>query len=350
MDNNGNIGATPENDILKSVEVTSGGSESLSLSDVMKEDTTSEDATTVLTAGSEAATTVLTGGMSGTLPGQGEQDGFRSVGRKPQPPQGSQGPIPQGPQNAMPQGPQGPMSQNAMAQGPQGPMSQNAMAQGPQGPIPQSPQNAMPQGPQGPMSQNVMAQPPQGMTGQMAQGPQGMTGQMAQPPQGMTGQMAQPPQGMTGQMAQPPQGMTGQMAQPPQGMTGQIPQGAPPLPTQGMPQMGQTGMPLAQPGVQRPMQPNGQSAVPMDVNGRPVRPPKDPQKAEKSARIFGLVTMIIALAGLVAVGIMLVLFVFVPKGDYKGAAEKGFSGSSGTIPGATEEGRTETTEATTEEE
>ena len=162
--------------------------------------------------------------------------------------------------------------------------------------------------------------------------------------------MPQPPQGMTGQMAQPPQGMTGQMAQPPQGMTGQIPQGAPPLPTQGMPQMGQTGMPLAQPGVQRPMQPNGQSAVPMDVNGRPVRPPKDPQKAEKSARIFGLVTMIIALAGLVAVGIMLVLFVFVPKGDYKGAAEKGFSGSSGTIPGATEEGRTETTEATTEEE
>ena len=277
MDNNGNIGATPENDILKSVEVTSGGAESLSLSDVMKEDTTSEDATTVLTAGSEAATTVLTGGMSGTLPGQGEQDGFRSVGRKPQPPQGSQGPIPQGPQNAMPQGPQGPMSQNAMPQGPQGPMSQNAMAQ-------------------------------------------------------------------------PPQGMTGQMAQPPQGMTGQIPQGAPPLPTQGMPQMGQTGMPLAQPGVQRPMQPNGQSAVPMDVNGRPVRPPKDPQKAEKSARIFGLVTMIIALAGLVAVGIMLVLFVFVPKGDYKGAAEKGFSGSSGTIPGATEEGRTETTEATTEEE
>ena len=154
MDNNGNIGATPENDILKSVEVTSGGAESLSLSDVMKEDTTSEDATTVLTAGSEAATTVLTGGMSGTLPGQGEQDGFRSVGRKPQPPQGSQGPIPQGPQNAMAQG---------------------QMPQGPQGPIPQSPQNAMPQGqmpqgPQGPMSQNAMPQGPMSQNA-MAQGP-----------------------------------------------------------------------------------------------------------------------------------------------------------------------------------
>ena len=77
---------TPENDILKSETVTSS-TESLSLSDVMKDGTSSEDATTLLTG--EEATSLLTEDMSGTLAGgpkpKGAEsgDGFQSVGSGP---------------------------------------------------------------------------------------------------------------------------------------------------------------------------------------------------------------------------------------------------------------------------
>ena len=311
MGNNENNGGTPENDILKSVEVVSS-SESLEISDVMKEVTAAEDATTVLTGGSEMATTLLTEGMSGTLKDSGKApsgDGFQSVGsgpltsqqRPPQPqmPQGGPmpqqgGPIPQMPRQGMPQG-------GAMPQMPQG----GAMPQMPQqgGPVPQQ---GMPQG--GPMPQQGGAMPQPGQSGPI------------------------PQQG--GVMPQP--GQSGAMSQ-----SGPLPQGA---------------NPLAQPGVyvQRQAQsvvPNGQPMGPMDVNGRPVRPPKDPAKTAKAAKIFGLVTGIIALLGLIAVVLMFVFFVILPKGDYKGAAEKGYvaGSSSGVQPGGSTE-TPATEQKSTEEE
>ena len=90
--------------------------------------------------------------------------------------------------------------------------------------------------------------------------------------------------------------------------------------------------------------------VPLDVNGKPIRPPKDPAQKEKMAKIFGLVAGIMALLGLIAVVLMLIFFVILPKGDYKGAAEKGFSSGTSQSAGTTETGTTTSTEQSTKED
>jgi hypothetical protein len=62
--------------------------------------------------------------------------------------------------------------------------------------------------------------------------------------------------------------------------------------------------------------------------------------------LFGLITLILALIGLVAVALLMFFFVISPGGDYKGAADKGYSVSAGTQPGTanTEAATTASTE------
>ena len=277
MDNQENQGLTPENDLLEP-RAAVNAEESLSLSEVMPEASTSEDATTLLTMDSEGATTVLSEGMPGAF-GGAVTEGFRPVEGMPQG-------MPQG-------GPQGPMGmpQGAMPQPPQG-MPQG----GPQGPM------GMPQGgPRGPMGM------PQGGP----QGPMGMPqGAMPQPPQGM-------PQGMQPESPQKRMTQTQIMRQP--GMSGPILRG--------------DAMPL---GMSIPM--------PESVPPQGMMPSPKKESTGKGAKIFGLITMIVALLGLIAVALLLVFFVILPKGDYDGAAEKGYSTSSGTIPGGSTEQPAQTTE------
>ena len=227
MDNQENQGLTPENDLLEP-RAAVNAEESLSLSEVMPEASTSEDATTLLTMDSEGATTVLSEGMPGAF-GGAVTEGFRPVEGMP---------------------------------GPQGPMGK--------------PQGAMPQ-------------PPQGM------------------PQGMQPESPQKRMTQTQIMRQP-------------GMSGPILRG--------------DAMPL---GMSIPM--------PESVPPQGMMPSPKKESTGKGAKIFGLITMIVALLGLIAVALLLVFFVILPKGDYDGAAEKGYSTSSGTIPG----GRTEQPAQTTEE-
>ena len=289
MENNQNNGVTPEIELLKSEEVVNS-SENLSLSDVMQEAMPSEDATTVLSAGSESATTVLTEGMSGPLSGGAPDQGFRNVGS---------GPLASG------QKPAG-MPQPGMAQPGMQPMAQPGMQPQPGMPQQSAPQQAMPQQPQ-----NGMQLPPQGMSGQLP--PQNG---MQLPPHGMSGQMPQQPQNG---MQLPPQGMSGQM--PPQGMSGAMPQ--------------------------QPLRGNGQVPFQGGMNSVPpqgIRPPR--QGNGKGAKLFGLITLILALIGLVAVALLMFFFVISPGGDYKGAADKGYSVSAGTQPGTanTEAATTASTE------
>jgi len=141
------------------------------------------------------------------------------------------------------------------------------------------------------------------------------------------------PQGM-------PQGMPQQPMQQPQGM---------PQPDAPQKQMSHTQI-MRQPGMSGPIlregaMPQGM-AIPMPESvppqGMMARPKKE--STGKGAKIFGLITGIIALLGLIAVALLLVFFVILPKGDYDGAAEKGYSTSSGTIPGGSTEQPTQTTE------
>ena len=295
MDNQENQGLTPENDLLEP-RVTGNAEESLSLSEVMPEVSSSEDATTLLTMDSEGATTVLSEGMPGAF-GGAVTEGFRPVEGMP------------GPQGAMPQPPQG---------GPQGPMG---MPQGaPQSTMPQ-PTQGMPQGvPQGGMPG------PQGPMGMPQGGPQGP---MGMPQGGPQSAMPQPPQGA---MPQPPQGM-------PQGMQPESPQK----------RMTQTQI-MRQPGMSGPIlrgdaMPLGMSIpMPESVPPQGMMPSPKKESTGKGAKIFGLITMIVALLGLIAVALLLVFFVILPKGDYDGAAEKGYSTSSGTIPGGSTEQPAQTTE------
>ena len=285
MDNNENQGLTPENDLLEP-EVVTNAEENLSLSEVMPEVPSSEDATTLLSADSEAATTVLSEGMPGAF-GGAVTEGFRPVDGGPKPgPMGMPQGGPQGPMGMPQGGPQGPMG---MPQGgPQGPMG---MPQGgPQGPMGMPPQG----GPQGPMGM------PQG-------GPQGPMGAQ---PQGM-------PQGMQPESPQKRMTQTQIMRQP--GMSGPILRG--------------DAMPL---GMSIPMP---ESVPPQGMTTRPKK-----ESTGKGAKIFGLITGIIALLGLIAVALLLVFFVILPKGDYDGAAEKGYSTSSGKVPGGSTEQPAQTTE------
>ena len=75
-----------------------------------------------------------------------------------------------------------------------------------------------------------------------------------------------------------------------------------------------------------------------------IRPPR--QGNGKGAKLFGLITLILALIGLVAVALLMFFFVISPGGDYKGAADKGYSVSAGTQPGTanTEAATTASTE------
>ena len=310
MDNQENQGLTPENDLLEP-RAAVNAEESLSLSEVMPEASTSEDATTLLTMDSEGATTVLSEGMPGAF-GGAVTEGFHPVEGMP------------GPQGAMPQPPQG---------GPQGPMGmpqggpQSTMPQPTQG-MPQGvPQGGMP-GPQGPMGmpqggpQSPMPQPPQG-------GPQGP---MGMPQGGPQGPMGMPQGGPQSAMPQPPQGM-------PQGMQPESPQK----------RMTQTQI-MRQPGMSGPIlrgdaMPLGMSIpMPESVPPQGMMPSPKKESTGKGAKIFGLITMIVALLGLIAVALLLVFFVILPKGDYDGAAEKGYSTSSGTIPGGSTEQPAQTTE------
>ena len=265
MDNNENQGLTPENDLLEP-EVVTNAEENLSLSEVMPEVPSSEDATTLLSADSEAATTVLSEGMPGAF-GGAVTEGFRPVDGGPKP-----GPM------GMPQG------------GPQGPMGMPQQAMPQPGPMGMPPQG----GPQGPMGM------PQG-------GPQGPMGAQ---PQGM-------PQGMQPESPQKRMTQTQIMRQP--GMSGPILRG--------------DAMPL---GMSIPMP---ESVPPQGMMTRPKK-----ESTGKGAKIFGLIAGIIALLGLIAVALLLVFFVILPKGDYDGAAEKGYSTSSGKVPGGSTEQPAQTTE------
>ena len=312
MDNQENQGLTPENDLLEP-RVTGNAEESLSLSEVMPEASSSEDATTLLTMDSEGATTVLSEGMPGAF-GGAVTEGFRPVEGMPGP-QGAMG-MPQGtPQSTMPQPTQG-MPQGVPQVGMPGPQGPMGMPQGgPQGAMPQPPQG----GPQGPMGM-----PQGGMPG--PQGPMGM------PQGGPQGPMGMPQGGPQSAMPQPPQGM-------PQGMQPESPQK----------RMTQTQI-MRQPGMSGPIlrgdaMPLGMSIpMPESVPPQGMMPSPKKESTGKGAKIFGLITMIVALLGLIAVALLLVFFVILPKGDYDGAAEKGYSTSSGTIPGGSTEQPAQTTE------
>ncbi len=54
---------------------------------------------------------------------------------------------------------------------------------------------------------------------------------------------------------------------------------------------------------------------------------------EKTAKVFGLVSLFVALAALITVALLYVFLVILPKGEYKGAAEKGFETSGSVTPG-----------------
>ena len=285
---------TPENDILKSETVISS-TESLSLSDVMKDGTSSEDATTLLTG--EEATSLLTEDMSGPLAGgpkSADKDGFQSVGSgpltggfKPKTPQGQ--PQMQG----MPNMPQGQPQMQGMPNMPQGQPQMQGMPQG---------QPRMQGMPQGQPQMQGMPNMPQGQP-QMQGMPQRPVSQF--PPQGQTGGMPQ----MQNPAMQPP--------------------------------IGPDGKPIIAPGMQ-PVNEQGRAVAP--------RPPKDPAKSEKTAKVFGLVTLFVALAAIIAVALLYVFLVILPKGEYKGAAEKGFETAGSVTPGGSVQPSSEQkTEEKTEE-
>ena len=129
-------------------------------------------------------------------------------------------------------------------------------------------------------------------------------------------------------------GMTNMQGQPqmnPQGAMGQ--KGWP------MPQQGQTGN-MQNPAMQPPIGPDGRpiiapGAQPMNAQGQPMAPrkPKDPEKSAKTAKVFGLVTLLVALAAVITVALLYVFLVILPKGEYKGAAEKGFETAATVTPG-----------------
>ena len=107
---------------------------------------------------------------------------------------------------------------------------------------------------------------------------------------------------------------------------------------------------MRQPGMSGPIlrgdaMPLGMSIpMPESVPPQGMMPSPKKESTGKGAKIFGLITMIVALLGLIAVALLLVFFVILPKGDYDGAAEKGYSTSSGTIPGGSTEQPAQTTE------
>ena len=77
------------------------------------------------------------------------------------------------------------------------------------------------------------------------------------------------------------------------------------------------------------------------------RAPKDPKKTEKSAKMFGMISLIVGLVAFITVALLYVFLVILPKGDYKGAAEQGFSTAGSVTPG---DGGQNSSEQTTGEE
>ena len=127
----------------------------------------------------------------------------------------------------------------------------------------------------------------------------------------------------------------------PQAPLGRAPQGRRPQ-GQPMPQgMGPQGQPMPQ-----GMGPQGQPPQGVGPQGQPIpamgaKPPKkkekDPNKEGKGGKVFGIVALIIAALGLIAIFLVILFTVILPKNDYKGESDKGYSVSSGTQPGGEEE-------------
>lgn len=152
---------------------------------------------------------------------------------------------------------------------------------------------------------------------------------------GQNSNMAKPmgPQGQP-MMGQPmgPQGqpMMGQ----PMGPQGQPMMGQPnrPMGPQGQPMMGQPMMgqpnrpmgPQGQPMMGQPNRPMGPQGQPM-MGQQPPKPPKSPEAKEKAAKICGITSLSVSIAGLVAVLVLLFMFVINPGyKKFEGEAEKGF--------------------------
>ena len=80
------------------------------------------------------------------------------------------------------------------------------------------------------------------------------------------------------------------------------------------------------------------------MNYQPPRPPKDPAKTEKTWKTVGLISCITAIICVLAVVALMLIFVILPKNEYKGAAESGYHSGSVTPGGTTETASSEDTE------
>ncbi|MBR1675339.1 MAG: hypothetical protein IJ703_10340 [Eubacterium sp.] len=292
---------------------------------------TGEEGTTVLSEDiltGEEGTTVLSKEelMGMDLSGEPKlQGGFQPVS----------GPIPQGGAAGF-QPVNGPIPQN----GPAGFQPVN-------GPIPQA--GAVPPvPPQGaPKAPNIPV-PPQGAPVPPQQIPNFQPKNGPVPPQGVPqgAKATVPPQGVPQQIPNFQPRPTGNNAPvPPQAQNAQAP-GAP-VPPQGIPQAPQGGFPGAPvqngqpqqapgvipgslPGAMAPASMNG--AFPPAQQGKKVKEKKvkenkvkDPESEGKGMKVFGLVSMCLAIAGLIAVGVLLALNLFFSDytKNYKGSADKG---------------------------
>jgi hypothetical protein len=280
---------------------------------------TGEEGTTVLSEDiltGEEGTTVLSKEelMGMDLSGEPKlQGGFQPMN----------GPIPQGgfqPVN-------GPIAQGGF-QPVNGPVAQNA----PVPPVPPQAPNFQPKN--GPVPQNAPVPPQAPKTAPV---PPQAPKTAPVPPQGAPQQIPNFQPGPTGNAPVPPQGAPVPQAPNMQAPNMQAPNmQAPNIPNApqqpviqpGQPQQASGVIPGSLPGTMAPAGMN--AAFPPAQQGKKAKKVKEPKVKEpgtegKGMKVFGLVSMCIAIAGLIAVGVLLALNLFFSDytKNYKGAADKG---------------------------